>query len=287
MVSRTTALLVFPLILFALAGCGRRANQTAATAPSSQPVAAAPATAPMPNPEPVAPPYAEPAPAESAPVAASTPSAGPAAPALAMPAPAPAAGPAPGPYSAPQTVASAEAPAPVPAVRQTFIIAAGTRIRVRLAQRIDTKRSYAGERFLAHLDEPLVVGYRVVVPKGAPVQGHVIEARPSGRLRGRAQLALTLDSLEWNGQRYPIATAVYGRVSSSHRKRNFAFIGGGSAGGAVVGAAAGGGLGALIGAGAGAGAGTVGALVTGRKNVSLPPETQLSFVLREPVRIHS
>ena len=206
-------------------------------------------------------------------------------PAQAMPASAPAAVPAAGTYRAPQTVGSAEAP--VPAARQDFTIAAGTRIRVRLAQRIDTKHSYAGERFLAHLDEPLVAGYRVIVPKGAPVHGHVIEAKPSGRLRGRAQLALTLDSIEWEGQRYRIETAVYGRVSSSHRKRNFAIIGGGSAGGAVVGAAAGGGLGALIGAGAGAGAGTVGALVTGRKNVSLPPETELSFVLREPVRIHS
>jgi hypothetical protein len=48
---------------------------------------------------------------------------------------------------------------------------------------------------------------------------------------------------------------------------------------------AGGPAGALIGAGAGAGAGTIGAVFTGKKNVSLPVETRLSFELRRPVQL--
>jgi hypothetical protein len=177
-------------------------------------------------------------------------------------------------------------PAPPPPVAaEQFTLAAGTRVHVWLAQRLDTKHSYGGEPFLAHIAEPIVIGDRVVVPKGAAVHGHVIAARPSGRLRGRAQILLALDWLELHGRRYALITSVDDRVSRSHRRRNLGFIGGGAGGGAAIGALAGGGLGALVGAGIGAGAGTVGAVVTGRKNVVLPPETRLSFILRDPVRI--
>lgn len=185
-----------------------------------------------------------------------------------------------------EPVAPPAAAASAPAVAaEQFTLDAGTRIHVWLAQRLDTKHSYGGEPFLAHLAEPIVIGDRVVVPKGTAVHGHVISARPSGRLRGRAQILLALDSMELHGRRYTILTSVDDRVSGSHKRRNLGFIGGGAGGGAVVGALAGGGLGAVIGAGVGAGAGTVGAVFTGRKNVVLPPETRLSFVLRDPVRI--
>lgn len=190
------------------------------------------------------------------------------------------------PVAPPPAPAVAGAPASAPSVAaEPFTLAAGTRIHVWLAQRLDTKHSYGGEPFLAHISEPIVIGDRVIVPKGTPVHGHVISARPSGRLRGRAQILLALDSLELRGRRYTMTTSVADRVSRSHKRRNLAFIGGGSGGGAVIGALAGGGLGAVIGAGVGAGAGTVGAVVTGRKNVVLPAETRLSFILRDPVRI--
>ena len=51
------------------------------------------------------------------------------------------------------------------------------------------------------------------------------------------------------------------------------------------GALAGGGTGALIGAGAGAAAGTGVAVLTGKKNVSIPAETLLTFALRDPLTI--
>jgi len=71
----------------------------------------------------------------------------------------------------------------------------------------------------------------------------------------------------------------------SHKKRNLAWIGGGGGGGSLVGLAAGGGVGAAIGAGVGAGGGTVAAFVTGRKNIVLPSESRLYFVLRRPVTV--
>jgi len=165
------------------------------------------------------------------------------------------------------------------------VIAAGTRIRVRLGDSLDSRNSRAGARFTAYLDEPIVSGDRVIVPKGTPFRGHVVEAKQSGRLRGRAHLGVTLDSFRLHGTTYLVATGADVQASTSHKKRNAVAIGGGSGAGAAVGALAGGGVGALVGAGAGAAVGTTGAFITGRKNVRLPVETPLVFSLRNPVTV--
>jgi len=170
---------------------------------------------------------------------------------------------------------------------RTETLAPGTTIRVRLAQTIDTKRNRAGDRFSATLDEPLVVGDRVLVSKGTRFEGHVVTSRESGRFKGRAALALSLDSFAMNGVTYNVNTNRPTSVSRGHKKRNWLWIGGGSGAGAAIGAVASGGTGALIGAGAGAAAGTVGAAFTGKRNVSLPVESRVTFALQSPVTIGS
>ena len=183
---------------------------------------------------------------------------------------------------------AAPAASPVAAGASTgkeISLPAGTHVRVRLAEAIDTRRNRAGDRFTASLDEPLVVGNRVVVPKGTDFYGHVTESKPSGRFKGRAVLALKLDSFELNGQAHEISSTSSSRASVGHKKHHLLWIGGGSGGGAAVGAIAGGGSGALIGAGAGAAAGTIGSAITGKRQVSLPAETAVTFTLRAPVDI--
>jgi hypothetical protein len=158
-------------------------------------------------------------------------------------------------------------------------------VRVRLLQTIDTERNRPGDRFVATLDEPLVSGDRVIVPKGTRFTGHITDSRRSGRFKGRAMLALSLDSFELHGRTYPVRTSSSARVSGGHKKRNWLWLGGGSAGGALIGAAASGGTGALIGGGAGAAAGTVGMLFTGRKDVRLPVESSVTFTIQSRVNL--
>ena len=179
----------------------------------------------------------------------------------------------------------APASAALPSRRSDLVLAPGTTVRVRLAQTIDTKRNRAGDRFSATLDEPLVVGDRVAVPRGTPFEGHVVTSAESGRFKGRAALALRLDSFSLNGVTYDVTTNRPTRVSRGHKKRNWLWIGGGSGGGAAIGAVAGGGAGALIGAGAGAAAGTVGAAFTGKRHVTLPVESPVTFALQAPVAV--
>ena len=173
--------------------------------------------------------------------------------------------------------------APVAVVPQNVALQAGTALRVRLDEAIDTRRNRAGDHFTAALDEPLVSGDRVVVPKGTRFSGHVAEAKSSGRFKGRARLALSLDSMELGGRTYAIQS-VTSRVSRGHKKHNWAWIGGGSGGGALIGAVAGGPA-VWIGAGAGAAAGTVGAALTGKRQINLPVESRVTFSLRSDVNI--
>lgn len=161
----------------------------------------------------------------------------------------------------------------------------GTPVEIRLTQSLGSARSMSGQRFAATLDAPIVVDNAVVVPRGANVTGRVLYAKRSGRLRGPAKLTVTLASLEVGGKDYRIVTAHKSWSGKSHKKRNLAWIGGGAGAGSLVGVAAGGGIGAAIGAGVGAGGGTVTAFVTGKKNIVLPSETRLYFVLRRPVTV--
>jgi hypothetical protein len=177
-----------------------------------------------------------------------------------------------------------QATAPAPA-NPEVLIPGGTAIRVRLNQELDTRRNRAGDRFTATLATPIEEHGRVVVPRGTTFTGHVTAAKASGRMKGQAVLGVTLDSFEINGQSYPVVTTSSGRTSKKHKKRNLVLIGGGSGVGALIGGLAGGGGGALIGAGAGAAAGTVGAAFTGKKQVSLPAESLLTFRLEETVEM--
>ena len=170
-------------------------------------------------------------------------------------------------------------------VTKSVSVPQGTELDVALNQSISTAANRSGDRFQATLASPVVVDAKTVIPKDALVTGHIVDARPSGHLKGVARLELTLDSLEVNGQTYGIATGDFGRTGKNHNKRNGILIGGGAGLGAIIGGVAGGGVGALIGSSVGAGAGTAGAAFTGKKDIRVLAETTLSFRLARPVTI--
>lgn len=194
--------------------------------------------------------------------------------------------------SAPNTAASsasATATSSAPDASQQappeLVIPAGTPITVRLQERLSSASADPGERFDAVIDEPVVVNNQVVVPVGALATGHVVVARRSGRLHHPGELGLTLDSVTVGQQNIPLATSSVVARGGSHRKRNWAFIGGGTGGGALIGALAAGGKGALIGSGIGAAAGTTTAFVTGKKDVVFGSERRLRFRLNHEINV--
>jgi hypothetical protein len=158
-----------------------------------------------------------------------------------------------------------------------------TPIHVTLDQGISSNQNRPGDHFEATISEPVVLNDKTVIPQGTPVEGLVVDARPSGHLMGRAHLQLALESMQLNGKTYDLRTSSSYRRGGDHKKRNWAWIGGGAGGGALIGAAAAGGKGALIGGPIGAGAGTAVAYFTGKKDIHLRPETRLEFRLNQPV----
>jgi hypothetical protein len=157
-----------------------------------------------------------------------------------------------------------------------------TAIHVRLDQAVTSNQSRPGDHFDATVSEAVVVDGKTVIPQGSHVEGLVVDARHSGRLMGRPRLQLALQTVKVDGQRYDVRTRTNARVGRGHKKTNFTWIAGGAIGGAAIGAVAAGGTGALIGGPVGAGAGTTIALLRGKRDIKLRPETPVTFELAEP-----
>ena len=166
-----------------------------------------------------------------------------------------------------------------------IVVEAGTPISVTVDQTVSSKTNNDGDHFEASLAAPVIVGEKQVIPSGAKARGRVTIAKSAGKFKGNAELGVTLDSITVKGESYSLQTTSVVRAGKGRGKRTAIGAGGGAAVGAIIGALAGGGKGAAIGAGAGAGAGTAGAAFTGERDVTIPPETKLSFKLKEPLEI--
>ncbi len=151
----------------------------------------------------------------------------------------------------------------------------GTQIKVRLLGKLDTGANTAGQTFTGTVGEAVRSGGRTVFAKNTQVKGQILEVVSSGRLNKPASISLLLTSVGRNA----VQTETLRIDGKSHAGRNAAWIGGGAATGAIIGAIAGGGKGAAIGTLAGAGAGTGTAYATGKKEIVLPAETELVFVV--------
>jgi hypothetical protein len=178
---------------------------------------------------------------------------------------------------------SAPPPAPKPA---PIVIPAGKVLTVTIDQSISTKTNTSGDVFAASLAEPVTVDGETVVPSGTHATGTIVQAQAAGHLKGGAILALTLDSISLDGQKYSIETSEFEEAGKGRGKRTAIGGGGGAAFGAIVGAIAGGGKGAAIGALAGGGAGTAGAAFTGKRDITIPAETRLHFKLKNSLTVN-
>lgn len=189
---------------------------------------------------------------------------------------------------------AAEGSAPAPAETKAAVkpsaprfveIPAGTELQVRLDQRVSTTDNKSGDTFQAHLDQPIKVNDQVIVPAGAHVTGELTEVTGSGRVRGRAQLSMTLRSITTGGKHFALGSDPLTVQAEGTKKEDATKIGIGAAIGGAIGAIAGGGDGAAKGAAIGAGAGTGVVLATKGDAVDFDAETKLVFTLSEALKL--
>ena len=173
------------------------------------------------------------------------------------------------------------------AATDDFGVPDGTRLVGTLDTALSTRDAHAEDRFTITTHSPSQY-------EGAVIEGTISNVNASGRISGRADMALNFDRIRMrNGRTYPFTGVIDGvrtadgdtiRVDSAGgvegdsqtgRTVQRGAIGAGI--GAVIGAITGGGQGAAIGAaiGAGGGAGTV--IVQGRDQLDLPRGTELTI----------
>lgn len=179
----------------------------------------------------------------------------------------------------------------------------GAHVLLRMENSISTRTAQEGDYVYLRTASPVAVDNQIAVAAGSYVQGVVTQAKRSGRVKGRAELAIRLETLTLaDGRTYkfsPHVSAVESgesgqkvtgkenaiEQSADHAKdaERIAILAGSGAG--IGGLADRSWKGAGIGAGAGAAVGLATVLLSRGKEVELKQGTTLDVVFDRPVTL--
>jgi len=185
------------------------------------------------------------------------------------------------PRKAPPAAAATPDPSKTPA---PINVPKGTVLSVRLTQAIEVDAAQTGMTFKSVLDDPVMIGGQVVVPRGAAVALQAAKVEQAGKMKGSDNITLKANSVSFGGRKYEIVTTYVESKGSGEGKKTARKVGGGAGLGAIVGGIAGGGTGAAIGAAAGAATGAI-MSSQGTEHLKLPAETRLQFTLSAAVAV--
>lgn len=93
-----------------------------------------------------------------------------------------------------------------PAAPQPVIVAAGTKLTIKLSDDLGSKTSQTGQTFSATLDKDVVVDGQTAISAGANVSGTVVSAHSYGKYAGEANLTLKLTLVNVNNTDQHIVT---------------------------------------------------------------------------------
>jgi type IV secretion system protein VirB10 len=204
----------------------------------------------------------------------------------------------------PQTAA----PPPVPPAKhaehapsgQKIIVPAGTRLAVTLENGISTNSAKPGDSLYFHTSFPITQNNHVVIPVGSYVRGTLLESKRPGRVKGKGEFRLRLESLIFpNGYTVDLLAAPRsadtggkettdseGKVTGPGGKgKDVGTIATTTATGAGIGAIADGGKGAGIGAGVGGVVGLAAILLTRGPDAQIPRGSTLDIVLEKDLSL--
>lgn len=203
----------------------------------------------------------------------------------------------------------AAAPAPVtpkPVVAQQtgsserITVPAGTRVGVVLQNGISTRSAKPGDSVYLQTSFPITQTNRVVIPVGSYLRGELLESKRPGRIKGRGEFRMRLDTLILpNGYTVSLNAAPRsadsggketmdpeGKVTGPGGKgKDAGTIAETTATGAGIGAIAHGAKGLGIGAGVGAAAGLAAVLLTRGPEAELPRGSTLDIVLEHDLSL--
>jgi len=175
-----------------------------------------------------------------------------------------------------------------------------TRISLQLNNHLSTTVNSEGDAFTAYVTKPILIGDRIVIPKGSVVAGSISRILRPGRFKGKAVMNLLFQSITIPGCGQLPITASLDRVDAQGRgavKSEGTVEGEGSGGndigrvlvpgiaGAGIGTITGGAKGAAIGAGVGTAIGLAGVFATRGKEIEVRRGAALDILLDQPLTI--
>ena len=197
---------------------------------------------------------------------------------------------------APASPAQQDAVQPKPA---KVMVPSGTRLPLVLHNGISTRSAKPGDPVYLETLFPIIEEGHVVIPAGSYVGGEITEAKRPGRVKGRAELMIKLNTLIFpngymvNLNAIPSNTDSGGgetvndegkiKGDSSKGQDVDTVIQTTSIGAGIGGIAARSGKGAGIGAGVGAAAGIIGVLLSRGPEAELPRGSTLDVILNRPI----
>jgi hypothetical protein len=175
-------------------------------------------------------------------------------------------------------------PPPPKAAGRAIQVPAGTNINVRLIDAINVDLAKPGQTYHASVDDPLMMGGNVVIPRGSDVLLTAAAVKQAGRFKGSDEISLKINTITVNGKPFAVVTDPVTQKGGSEGKKTARRTIGVAGLGAAIGGIAGGGTGAAIGAVAGAGVGT--AASAGGQTLKIPSETRFQFRLASAFNIN-
>ncbi len=166
-------------------------------------------------------------------------------------------------------------------------VPSGALLRVRMNRGLDSNHVQPGATFDGTVLTDVAANGVIAIPRGATVQGVVVDARKAGALKGEGALSLQIDAVTLGGTTFPLVSDIWQRQGPDKSVRTVDSALGLGALGAIIGGVAGGGAGAAIGAGVGAGAGVAGSAASRGGQIIVPPEAVLTFHLAQPADVRT
>jgi len=106
-------------------------------------------------------------------------------------------------------------PRQVEEARVPMDLPAGTNIVIRMIEGVDSENARLGQTFAASVDEPVVINGQTVLNRGTDVVVKLVDSKESGKLTGRSELTLDLQSIRVDGRLVDVNTQTVSRVSDS------------------------------------------------------------------------
>lgn len=168
-----------------------------------------------------------------------------------------------------------------------YQLPAGTKIRVRMDNEINSKVSSENDTFIVKISEPLKVRESVVLPIGTIIEGRVTKAKRAAFGKENGALEVIFETLQSSdGTRLRIEGVLVNQwtAESSSTATALTIIGGTALGG-IIGAVSKAQTGAVIGAGIGVGAGTGIAFLRKGKDIRIRTDEEFEIELEKDVTL--